>query len=91
MPDFKGYISDIGGPSANMYKMKGKVQSICDKCVSPSCIDPVICSNLDTSHQPLIDIYKAVDENPKVKKLSLEVVLDMICWSQNLTRMVIIH
>ena len=68
MPDFKGYISDIGGPSANMYKMKGKVQSICDKCVSPSCIDPVICSNLDTSHQPLIDIYKAVDENPKVKK-----------------------
>ena len=68
MPDFKGYISDLGGPSANMYKMKGKVQSICDKCVSPSCIDPVICSNLDTNHQPLIDIYKKVDANPKVKK-----------------------
>ena len=53
MPDFKGYLSDIGGPSANMYKMKGKVQSICDKCVAPSCISPVICSNLDTSHKPL--------------------------------------
>jgi len=68
MPDFKGYISDLGGPSANMYRMKGKVQSICDKCVSPSCIHPVICSNLDTSHKPLTNIYKKVDANPKVKK-----------------------
>jgi len=68
MPDFKGFISDLGGPSANMYKMKGKVQSICDKCISPSCISPVICHNLDTSHQPLTEIYKAVDEHPKVKK-----------------------
>ena len=68
MPDFKGYLSDIGGPSANMYKMKGKVQSICDKCISPSCISPVICSNLDTSHKPLTDLYKAVDSHPKVKK-----------------------
>ncbi|MFT4683870.1 MAG: putative radical SAM protein YgiQ [Urechidicola sp.] len=68
MPDFKGYLSDIGGPSANMYKMKGKVQSICDKCVAPSCISPVICSNLDTSHKPLTDLYQAVDKHPKVKK-----------------------
>ena len=68
MPDFKGYLSDIGGPSANMYKMKGKVQSICDKCISPSCISPVICSNLDTSHKPLTDLYQAVDSHPKVKK-----------------------
>ncbi|PJA07399.1 MAG: YgiQ family radical SAM protein [Flavobacteriales bacterium CG_4_10_14_0_2_um_filter_32_8] len=68
MDDFKGYLSDLGGPSANMYKMKGKIQSICDKCNSPSCIAPVICSNLDTSHQPLTDIYKAVDGHPKVKK-----------------------
>ena len=68
MPDFKGYFSDIGGPSANMYQMKGKVQSICDKCVAPSCINPVICSNLDTSHKPLTDIYQAVDKHPKVKK-----------------------
>jgi uncharacterized radical SAM protein YgiQ len=68
MPDFKGYLSDIGGPSANMYKMKGKVQAICDKCVSPSCISPVICSNLDTSHKPLTELYRAVDSHPKVKK-----------------------
>ena len=68
MPDFKGYISDLGGPSGNMYKMKGKIQSICDRCVSPSCIHPVICSNLDTSHKPMTEIYKKVDANPKVKK-----------------------
>lgn len=68
MPDFKGYISDLGGPSANMYKMKGKIQSICDKCISPSCINPVICHNLDTTHKPLTDIYKAADAHPKVKK-----------------------
>lgn len=68
MPDFKGYISDLGGPSANMYKMKGKVQSICDRCVSPSCIHPVICSNLDTSHKPMTKLYKKVDAHPEVKK-----------------------
>ena len=68
MPDFKGYISDLGGPSANMYKMKGKVQEICDRCVSPSCIHPVICSNLDTSHKPMTEIYKKVDAHPEVKK-----------------------
>ncbi len=68
MPDFKGYLSDIGGPSANMYKMKGKIQSICDKCVAPSCISPVICYNLDTSHKPLTEIYQAVDKHPKIKK-----------------------
>lgn len=65
---FKGYISDLGGPSANMYKMKGKVQSICDKCISPSCISPSICNNLDTSHAAMTDIYQAVDAHPKVKK-----------------------
>ena len=68
MPDFKGYISDLGGPSANMYKMKGKVQSICDRCVAPSCIHPVICSNLDTSHKPMTELYRKVDAHPEVKK-----------------------
>lgn len=68
MEDFKGYISDLGGPSANMYKLKGKVQSICDRCVSPSCIHPVICTNLDTDHTPMIELYKKVDAHPKVKK-----------------------
>lgn len=67
MPGFKGYISDLGGPSANMYRMKGKVQSICDKCTAPSCIHPVVCHNLDTSHKPLTEIYQKVDEHPEVK------------------------
>ena len=68
MDDFKGYISDLGGPSANMYKLKGIDQAICDRCVSPSCIHPVICSNLDTDHTPMTELYKKVDANPKVKK-----------------------
>ena len=68
IPEFKGYISDLGGPSANMYKMKGKDESICEKCVSPSCIHPVICNNLDTSHEQMTKLYKKVDEHPKVKK-----------------------
>ncbi|MCX6215191.1 YgiQ family radical SAM protein [Spirosoma sp.] len=67
-PEFKGYISDLGGPSANMYKMKGKDESICARCQSPSCIHPVICSNLDTSHKPMTELYRKVDANPKVKK-----------------------
>lgn len=68
MEDFKGYISDLGGPSANMYKLKGKDQSICDRCVAPSCIHPVICSNLDTNHSQMTELYKKVDAHPKVKK-----------------------
>ena len=68
MPNFKGYLSDIGGPSANMYKMKGVVQSICDECIRPSCISPAVCSNLDTSHKPLTELYRAVDKHPKIKK-----------------------
>jgi uncharacterized radical SAM protein YgiQ len=67
-PEFKGYISDLGGPSANMYKMKGIDESICEKCVSPSCIHPVVCSNLDTTHAPMTELYKKVDAHPKVKK-----------------------
>lgn len=67
-PDFKGYLSDLGGPSANMYRMKGIDETICEKCSSPSCIHPVICSNLDTDHKPLTDIYKKVDSHPKIKK-----------------------
>jgi uncharacterized radical SAM protein YgiQ len=68
MSDYKGYISDLGGPSGNMYKMKGKDQSICDKCVSPSCLDPTICYNLDTNHEAMIDVYQSVDKLPQVKK-----------------------
>ena len=67
MPDFRGTISDLGGPSANMYKMKGKEQWICDECVRPSCIWPDVCRNLDTDHTALLDIYKSVRETPGVK------------------------
>lgn len=68
MPDFKGNLSDLGGPSANMYRMKGKDQSICAKCKKPSCISPVICKNLNADHTPLLDIYKAVDRLPGIKR-----------------------
>ena len=68
MPDFKGYISDLGGPTANMYKMKGNDISICEKCKRPSCIFPYICKNLNTNHKPLIDIYRKVVSFPKIKK-----------------------
>ncbi|MFW5773683.1 MAG: YgiQ family radical SAM protein [Tangfeifania sp.] len=68
MPDFKGYISDLGGPSANMYKMKGIHEEICRKCKRASCIFPNICKNLDTSHKPMLELYEKVRINPKVKK-----------------------
>ncbi|MEN9919137.1 MAG: hypothetical protein RL662_1573 [Bacteroidota bacterium] len=68
MPDFKGYLSDLGGPSANMYGMKGKDMSICGKCKRPSCVHPNICKNLNVDHSALLDIYKAVDSIPQIKK-----------------------
>jgi len=68
MPDFKGYISDLGGPSANMYKMKGIHEEICQKCKRPSCIFPSVCKNLDINHKPMLDLYRKVRQNPKVKK-----------------------
>ncbi len=68
MPDFKGYLSDLGGPSANMYAMQGKDKDLCGRCKRPSCIHPKVCPNLNTDHRPLIDIYRAVDAHPKIKK-----------------------
>lgn len=68
MPDFKGYLSDIGGPSANMYRMSGKNLALCEKCLKPSCLHPKVCPNLNTDHQPLLDLYHAVDAMPGVKK-----------------------
>lgn len=68
MADFKGYISDLGGPSANMYQMKGKDLCICEKCKRPSCIHPNICKNLNTDHTALLDIYQSVDSLPNIKK-----------------------
>jgi len=68
MPDFKGYLSDLGGPSANMYAMNGFDQEKCRKCKRPSCIHPKVCPNLNTDHRPLLDIYHAVDAIPGIKK-----------------------
>ncbi|MDR3653942.1 MAG: YgiQ family radical SAM protein [Paludibacter sp.] len=68
MPDFKGYLSDLGGPSANMYKMKGIDMEICRKCRKPSCIFPKVCFNLNTDHSALLDIYRSVDKLPGIKK-----------------------
>lgn len=68
MPDFKGYISDLGGPSANMYRMHGRDLTKCRKCVRPSCLHPQPCSNLNNDHAALLDIYEAVDALPGVKK-----------------------
>ena len=68
LPDFKGYLSDLGGPSANMYKMRGRDESVCKKCKRPSCILPKVCPNLNTDHSPLLDIYHAVDSLPGIKK-----------------------
>ncbi len=68
MPDFKGYLSDLGGPSANMYAMHGNDTEKCRKCKRPSCIHPKVCPNLNTDHRPLLDIYHAVDALPGIKK-----------------------
>ncbi|OFX26140.1 MAG: hypothetical protein A2041_06470 [Bacteroidetes bacterium GWA2_31_9b] len=68
MLDFKGYISDLGGPSANMYQMSGIDIEICKKCLRPSCIFPSICKNLNTNPEALTSIYKKANNHPKVKK-----------------------
>lgn len=67
MPDFKGTISDLGGPSANMYAMKGKNQDICNQCKRASCAYPTICKNLNTDHSPLLRLYAEARQHPAVK------------------------
>ena len=68
MPDFKGYLSDLGGPSANMYGMHGHDLARCKRCMRPSCLHPAVCPNLDTDHSALLDLYHKVDEIPGVRK-----------------------
>lgn len=68
MNDFKGYLSDLGGPSANMYGMKGRNEKACEVCKRPSCIHPGVCPNLHVDHRPLLDIYRSVDALPGIKK-----------------------
>ena len=68
MSDFKGYLSDLGGPSANMYMMRGKNPEMCAKCSRPSCIQPKICPNMNIDHTPLLELYRTVDAMPQIKK-----------------------
>ena len=68
MPDFRGYLSDLGGPSANMYGMQGRNRDICARCKRPSCINPAVCPNLNTDHTQLLDVYRAVDALSGMKK-----------------------
>ena len=68
LPDFKGYLSDLGGPSANMYRMKGKEMKLCKVCSRPSCLCPSVCKNLNTSHKELTELYKKVDRTEGIKK-----------------------
>jgi len=68
IPGFKGYLSDLGGPSANMYMMKGKDPELCLKCSRPSCIWPQVCRNLDTNHSGLTGLYRKVTRIPGIKK-----------------------
>ena len=66
LPDFRGVLTDLGGPSANMYGMKGRNQDLCNKCTRYSCIHPNHCKNLDSNHHPLIELYKKVNELPYI-------------------------
>ncbi len=68
MADFKGYISDLGGPSANMYRLRGKRLEACQKCSRPSCLFPNVCPNLNADHTPMLELYRKVDALPKIKK-----------------------
>jgi len=81
--DFKGYLSDLGGPSANMYRMQGQNQEICRKCKRNSCLFPKICSNLNVDHRPLLDLYQAVDALPGIKKsvISSGIRYDLLLYS----------
>ncbi len=71
MPDFKGHITDLGAPSANMYRMQGFDLNICAKCSRPSCIYPKVCNNLNISHKPLTDLYRKAAEVKDVKKVTI--------------------
>ncbi|MFP4691634.1 MAG: YgiQ family radical SAM protein [Bacteroidales bacterium] len=71
MPGFKGHITDLGGPTANMYRMGGKDLAVCRKCRRPSCIFPNICHNLDYNHNPLIRLYDKALAVPGVKKMTI--------------------
>jgi len=85
MPDFKGNISDLGGPSANMYRMGGMDESLCSKCKRVSCLSPKICNNLNTNHKVMNNLYKKVLQIKGVKKVFIGsgVRYDMLLHSLN--------
>ena len=68
-PDFHGVLTDLGGPSANMWRMKGRNPEICRKCSRYSCSMPTMCKNLDSDHRPMTGLLKKVSAHPKVKHL----------------------
>ncbi|MDR3188216.1 MAG: YgiQ family radical SAM protein [Prevotellaceae bacterium] len=68
LPDFKGYLSDVGGPSANMYRMQGKNPAACAKCARYSCLHPQRCANLNIDPAPLLDLYAKIRALPSIKK-----------------------
>lgn len=71
LPDFKGHITDLGGPSANMYKMGGRDLNVCSTCTRPSCIYPNVCDNLVTNHNPLLHLYNKVESLEGIKKVTI--------------------
>lgn len=68
-PEFHGVLTDLGGPSANMWRMRGKNPDLCRKCSRYSCSMPSICKNLDSDHRPMISLLRKVAAHPKVKHL----------------------
>lgn len=71
MPDFKGHVSDLGGPSANMYRLQGFDLEMCAKCSRASCLFPNLCKNLDINHKPLTQLYKKAEQVPGIKKVTI--------------------
>ncbi len=71
IPGFTGAVSDMGGPTANMYRLACKSRAIEAKCRKPSCVFPGVCPNLDTNHQPLIELYRKARNIPGIKKISI--------------------
>ena len=69
VPGFTGVISDLGGPTANMYRLACKSRAIETACRKPSCVYPGICPNLDTDHAPLIELYRKARALPGIKKV----------------------
>ena len=68
-PQFKGYLTDLGGPSANMYRMKGQDAALCAKCSRYSCMYPKLCNNLDSDHSSLLELYRKVRTMAGIKKV----------------------